>query len=230
MTSTVHCTGADFCEEISGAVDTSFNRFYQGAPPSRRVHSTRRFELLADMSPLTVGHLLLLPRKHYLSFAQVLVEHPEETEELLDRVIRIYRETFREPLVMEHGSSQGQHSHACITHAHLHLLPIDGHAVDELMTADGLRYQDLSSIHDLASAPWPTSAYFLRLYRGTCRVYLPTAGQRRQYLRSVAGATLSIEDPEWDYAVVMRKDDLRRTMHMVEHWSAQLSHSTSPGG
>ncbi|MGM1064610.1 HIT domain-containing protein [Saccharothrix sp. Mg75] len=222
MISTVQCTGADFCEEISGAVDTSFNRFYEGNPPSRRIYSSEKFTLLADMSPLAVGHLLLLPKKHYLSFAQVFRGHPGETESLVGQVTRLYAETFREPLVMEHGSTANHESHACITHAHLHFLPVDGDAVDELMIADGLRHLDLPSPAALGRPPWPDSAYFLRLYGGHCRVYLPTAGQRRQYLRSVAGTTLSIDDPEWDYAVVMRKEALRSTMRTVEHWPERL--------
>lgn len=227
MINTVQCTGADFCEEISGESDTSFTRFYEGDPPSRRIHSTENFELLVDMSPLTVGHLLLLPKKHHLSFAQVLTAHPGEAEHLIDRVVALYAETFGEPLVMEHGSSTGQENHACITHAHLHFLPVDGHAVDALMVGDGLLYEDLASISDLARPPWSDCAYFLRLYQDTCRVYHPTAAQRRQYLRSIVGKTLSIEDPEWDYAVVMRKEDLRSTMRMVVPWPERLGRSNA---
>ncbi|GAB2744220.1 HIT family protein [Amycolatopsis magusensis] len=222
MITAVPCTGADFCEEISGAADTSFRRFYEGDPPSRRVHSTPNFELLADLSPLTTGHLLLLPKRHYLSFAQVLGEHQREAVALIERVRLLYREVFGEPLFLEHGSSTGQVSHACITHAHLHLLPVSGPAADRIMLADGLRYHDLDSITELARPPWPDSAYFLRSHEGHCRVYLPTT-QRRQYLRSVAGSILSIDDPEWDYAVVMRKDALRSTMRRVRDWPARLA-------
>lgn len=230
MTSVAKCTGADFCEEISGVSDTAFNRFYEGDPPSRRVHSTENFELLVDMSPLTIGHLLLLPKKHHLSFAQVLAAHPGETEDLVRRVVDLYAETFRQPLVLEHGSGPGEEDHACITHAHLHLLPVDGDAVDERLLRDDLAYRDLTSISELAKNPWPGTSYFLRLFNGHCRVYLPTAKQKRQYLRSVAGAVLSIEDPEWDYAVVMRKDDLRSTMRMVGHWSDRLGYARSDAG
>lgn len=230
MISAAQCTGADFCEEISGADDTAFARFYEGEPPSRRVHSTENFELFADMSPLTVGHLLLLPKKHYLSFAQVVAAHPDETEDLVERITDLYAKTFREPLVMEHGSGSDQEHHACITHAHLHLLPIDGGAVDALLLQDGLAYRDLGSLVELAESPWPESSYFLRLFERRCRVYSPTSRQKRQYLRSIAGAVLSIEDPEWDYAVVMRKDDLRTTMRMVEHWSDRLGDTRSGPG
>ncbi|MFC3899084.1 hypothetical protein ACFOWZ_47115 [Lentzea rhizosphaerae] len=213
------CDGADFCEEIAGATDTSFSRFYEGNPPHRRARSTANFEVLADMSPLVTGHLLLLPRKHYLSFAQVLGHHPGETEELLDDIAAIYRETFGEPLILEHGSGIDEESHACITHAHLHLLPADADAVDDLLVQDGLSYVDLESITELREAPWPESAYFLRHHRGRSRVYVPNGNQKRQYLRSIVATTLDIPDPEWDYAVIVRKDCLRRTMKLVESWS-----------
>lgn len=213
------CDGADFCEEIAGATDTSFSRFYEGDPPHRRAWSTANFEVLADMSPLVTGHLLLLPRKHYLSFAQVLGDHPGETEELLSDITMMYRETFGEPLILEHGSGVDEETHACITHAHLHLLPADASAVDELLIRDELSYVDLESITELRNAPWPESPYFLRHHRGRSRVYVPNGNQKRQYLRSVVGTTLNIPDPEWDYAVIIRRDCLRRTMKLVEGWS-----------
>ena len=137
--------------------------------------------------------------------------------------------TFGEPLILEHGSSAGQESHACITHAHLHFLPVDGGLVDDLLIGDGLTYQDLGSFDELILPPWPSSAYFLRMYRGECRVYRPSGEQKRQYLRSVVGAVLAIEDPEWDYAVVKRKADLRETMRRVDHWPGKLGDTADVG-
>lgn len=219
MIKSVVCEGADFCEEISGSDDTVFGRVYEGDPPTRRIFGTENFELLADMSPLTVGHLLLLPKEHYLSFAQVVQGAGEEVESLLIRLAELYTTTFGPPLVLEHGSTADSDHHACITHAHLHFLPVAAKQVDDHLMRDGLEYRDLDSLAQLGAPPWPQSSYFLRYYDGGCRVYLPTAAQRRQYLRSAVGATLSMEDPEWDYAVVVRKPYLRATMKMVETWS-----------
>ncbi|MFI0798991.1 Diadenosine tetraphosphate (Ap4A) hydrolase [Amycolatopsis lurida] len=173
MIETIQCADADFCDEFSGSGETSFARFYEGDPPSRRIYSTGNLTLLADMSPLVLGHLLLLPSKHYLSFAQVLSLHELEVTGLVGDVIPLYRDTFGEPLILEHGSSAGQESHACITHAHLHFLPVDGDTVDDLLIGDGLVHRDLDSLGELALSPWPSSAYFLRVYRErfvcTCR-------------------------------------------------------------
>ncbi|GAA4538373.1 hypothetical protein [Amycolatopsis samaneae] len=219
MTSPPLCQGADFCQELSGSGDTSFARVYGGDPPDRRIVSFRGFELVADMSPLAVGHLLLLPRKHHLSFARVIAEGDTELRCLLDWVTSRYTDAFSAPLVLEHGSTEEAGQQACITHAHWHLLPVSGDAVDALLERDGLAYYDIDDLGELGTEPWTRVSYYFRLYRGRGRIYLPAGRHQRQYLRSVVGAVLSIADPEWDYAVVIRKEYLRSTVRRTANWT-----------
>jgi hypothetical protein len=87
------------------------------------------------------------------------------------------------------------------------------------MVADELTPYDLGSLVDLGKSPWTDTPYFFRTHPTGHRVYKPTAITRRQYLRPVVGRTLSIDDPEWDYAVVVRKDYLRTTITMVQQWN-----------
>ncbi|MBM7770402.1 diadenosine tetraphosphate (Ap4A) HIT family hydrolase [Actinokineospora baliensis] len=170
------------------------------------------------MSPLVAGHLLLLPRWHYLSFSEVVAAHREEVEDVVPRIFDLYRTTFGEPLVLEHGSTELEHGNACITHAHWHLLPVDGARVDEIMEAETAGYVGLSAIVELAHERWRSTAYYLRGYGDDLRLYNPGASNKRQYLRSVAGRVLSLVDPEWDYAVVVRKEALRETMKRTRQW------------
>ncbi len=214
----VVCDGADLCQEMARNTDTSFIRTYQGDPPTRCVLETENLALIADMSPLVAGHLLLLPKTHYLSFSQVVREHLVELEGFIEATFPLYRMTFGDLLVLEHGSSEDGNGNACITHAHWHLLPVDGAKVDRIIQADGLVHVDLADLSELGSRRWMTRPYFYRGYAGQMRVYEPSAVTRRQYLRSVVGATLSIETPLWDYALVIRKELLRETMRRVQNW------------
>ncbi|WP_143073446.1 thiamine-phosphate kinase [Actinokineospora terrae] len=191
---------------------------YEGFPPSRLVLETEDFVLLADMSPLVVGHLLLLPKRHYLSFSEVVAAHRAAVEHLVSRVLGLYRATFGEPLILEHGSTEFEDGNGCITHAHWHLLPVDGAKVDEFMVAETAGHVSLSGIADLADERW-SGAYYLRGYGDDYRLYFPGESNKRQYLRSVAGRVLSMEDPEWDYAVVVRKEALRETMGKTSRWT-----------
>lgn len=218
MTQFVTCEGADLCQEIAKHPDTSFVRTYEGDPPDRLIAETGGFVLLADMSPLVVGHLLLLPKHHYYSFSALLPNLSGELQLLLRVIKRLYSRTFGEPLVLEHGSSNGSDGNACVTHAHWHLVPVDGAAVEDVIQCDDLACTDLTDIDELGSPRWADRPYYFTSYAGKHRVYEPSPATRRQYLRSVVGHVIGIEDPEWDYAVVTRKDYLRETMSMVAHW------------
>jgi diadenosine tetraphosphate (Ap4A) HIT family hydrolase len=213
-----YCQGADFCHEIAGDGDVSFTRTYMGNPTSRRIVTTDLFVLVADLSPLVVGHLLLLPKRHHLSFSEVIQDACAELLALLDWLRPRYAATFGTLSILEHGSSIEVDQRACITHAHWHLLPVAAEAIHQTMIEDGLMSVDLATVKDLADHQWTGSSYFLLSHAGRHRVYRPVANLRRQYLRSVAGRVVGMSDPEWDYAVIVRTDYLRTTMKLVRDW------------
>jgi diadenosine tetraphosphate (Ap4A) HIT family hydrolase len=207
------CEGADLCGELAGAQDTEFARTYGGDPPSRLLGGTQNLALLADLSPLADGHVLLLPRTHHLSFVSVAREHPDELAQVLDGLVLEYGRVWGSHLtVLEHGSAPDMVGTPCIHHAHWHLLPIPADEVDRIFVRDGLEHREVDGVAGLAQGP-TGEPYFLR--------YAPDAGFRlygvgrrvkRQYLRAVAGEILGLPDPEWDWTVVQRKDSLRRTV------------------
>lgn len=222
MTQPVFCEGADLCQEIAGDVDTSFVRVYGGDPPSRLILTTATFVLIADMSPLIVGHLLLLPKIHYLSFSSLMRNHGSELKDVMSIIEPRYSATFGELLVIEHGSADESDGNACVTHAHWHLLPVDGAQVDALIRQDDLLSTDLADPVQLGLPQWVNRPYYYVSYAGNYRIYEPSSTTRRQYLRSIVGRVLSIADPEWDYALVVRTEFLRETMGRVRYWSDEL--------
>jgi hypothetical protein len=169
------------------------------------------------MSPLCVGHLLLVPDRHYLSFAEVARDREVEVKDVKNQVFGLYRKTFGNPVILEHGSSYGMDGSSCITHAHWHLLPLTFDAIHQVMVGDGLALVELGGLRDLA-VMGEGATYFYCADRYRSRLYGVGQARRRQYLRSVAGAILGIPDPEWDYAVVVRKDLLRATMAATTSW------------
>lgn len=212
------CTGADFCQELVSAEDTGFTRTYRGDPPSRIICHSANLSVLADLSPLTVGHLLIVSNDHFLSFGQVLLRHEAEVEEVLNSIYGQYVATFGEIVVFEHGSSRAMDGSACITHAHLHLLPLRLDAVHRRMLEDGLVATELDGIKDLKGLGEQDLPYFYCGDREVHRVYGVARKMPRQYLRSVAGRLLGISDPEWDYALIVRKEFLRATVAKTTDW------------
>jgi diadenosine tetraphosphate (Ap4A) HIT family hydrolase len=219
----VLCEGADLCQEIARSADNSFARTYEGNPPSRLISETENFVLLADLSPLTVGHLLLLPKTHYMSFSALMSTHHRELATFMAELTPRYSDTFGEPLVLEHGSATASDGNACVTHAHWHLVPVDGAEVDALIRLDDLPCVALNDMTELGRPEWQNRPYYYTAQADRCHVYEPSPATKRQYLRSVLAQVLSIATPEWDYALVVRKDHLRETMRRVRFWSDRPS-------
>jgi diadenosine tetraphosphate (Ap4A) HIT family hydrolase len=216
------CAGADFCPELSGELDTEFHRTYQEGPRSRIIGRSSNLYLLVDMSPLCVGHLLIVAKQHYLSFADVIKVHGPEVKDVLDSVLSRYHNTFGRHVVLEHGSSPGTDGSACITHAHWHLLPLEATLVHKIMLSDGLTATELGGLEDLATFTDQQNSYFYCADQSRYRVYGVAKRIRRQYLRSVAGKLLGIADPEWDYALVVRKDLFHTTLARVGDWRTEI--------
>lgn len=217
--SRTYCVGSGFCHELSGELDTDFYRTYRGDPSSRIVGRSGNLSVMVDMSPLCTGHLLIASDHHYLSFAEVAKDHESEVKDVMDQVFVQYQNTFGEPIILEHGSSPGIDGSSCITHAHLHVLPLELDALHAIMTDDGLNSRELDGLGELAKIADQRVPYFYCADQRRHRVYSPgRTPMRRQYLRSVAGTLLGIPDPEWDYALVVRKDLFRITMSQVAGW------------
>ena len=220
MSGSIKCDGADLCEELGGADGTSFALTYGGDPPSRLIHQSSSIRILADLSPLVVGHLLVVPVAHYLSFSELVVEQGAEVAALLRDFLPRYRRAFGPPTVLEHGSSADMTTSACVTHAHWHVLPVSAVRIHELIVADGLPVRELAGFVDLAE--FAGRSYFYCSDGKFHRVYGIGGRMRSQYLRSVAGQVLGIPDPLWDYSLVVRRDYLRSTMLRAGHFFDQV--------
>ncbi|MYW05389.1 hypothetical protein [Streptomyces sp. SID3343] len=222
MRARFQCDGSDLCEELRGSSATAFSLVYQGDPESRTICATAHLRVLADLSPLCVGHLLLLPIEHYPSFARLISDGSAELADLLAEIVPRYLDTFGALTIVEHGSSLDMTSTACISHAHWHLLPIAGGAVNRLILADGLTPVEVPSLDDLPSVGGQGS-YFFCLDDTGMRLYRAESHVRGQYLRSIVGRILGIPDPLWDYSVSIRPELLRETMVRTSRWSSDVA-------
>jgi hypothetical protein len=162
--------------------------------------------------------MLMLPAEHHLSFATSAPERLRAVNRILAWLKPAYVRTFGQFAIVEHGSSDDLDHNACITHAHWHIVPLGAARLSQIIVTDGLRPIAISRLADLAGPPWSTSSYFFVSDAERHVLFEPLVGQPKQYLRSVMGRALSMADPEWDYAVIVRKELLRETMRRTESW------------
>jgi diadenosine tetraphosphate (Ap4A) HIT family hydrolase len=194
---------------------TEFEATYRDNPSERVVAASPHLRLIADLSPLVDGHVLLLPVNHYLSFAAVLVDHVSEVDQFLSILLPKYVDTYGDVTVLEHGSATAMLGSACIHHAHLHLLPINGARVDDVMLRDGLQAQDLDGLGDLAEHAANDQPYFLRADARGARLYGVGTFRQSQYLRSAAAEVIGLAPGTYDWAVVVRKQVMRATFERL---------------
>ncbi len=217
----------DFCQELMGESDTSFSRTYQGNPPSRIICRGLNLTVMADLSPLCRGHILLVSNTHYFSFSEVAKNHLTELADTTTQVLTLYRDTFGEPVILEHGSVSDMRGSSCITHAHWHILPLIPGKLVNIMEADGLVSTELHSFDNLAAIAARKVPYFLVAGPNFLRLFGIGQVMRQQYLRSIVGKELGIPDPEWDWALVVRKHLLRNNILAAQSWELRFGPSAT---
>lgn len=79
-----------------------------------------------DISPLCLGHCLIITRKHYLNFFEIPIELKQQVKKIMEKIRSIYKELYHsDVLFFEHGSAEPGYAGASIDHAHLHCIPCD---------------------------------------------------------------------------------------------------------
>jgi diadenosine tetraphosphate (Ap4A) HIT family hydrolase len=206
------CDGSQLCKELAGVrCGITFHELYQGDPESRVIRETSNFALVADISPLTHGHTLLVPKAHYISFARVPKELQEELESFRSCCTELVAGTFGTPTILEHGSSTIMRDSPCISHAHWHFVP-NGQDVTRIFDADGLRYVSIPSWRQLSGLAKDDRPYIFYSFGADNRVYVNNLSKRHQYLRIVVAEVLGIPEPEWDWALTLHPERLRATV------------------
>lgn len=193
---------------------------------NRVVATCGKMLLVADHAPMTLGHLLLIPRDHYTAMASFVADDPYATT-AVNAIRHRYRDAFGACTVIEHGS-QGEPTMTgpCIDHAHWHLLPFHDELAPIVDGDHGGAMRRIGSLADLAT--YYTRADYLLCWDTTgARVALPDVGARRpQYARSVVARHLdaSAMPHDWDWA--LRTDDELLVKTLAAARAAFTEHET----
>jgi diadenosine tetraphosphate (Ap4A) HIT family hydrolase len=205
---------SEFAAELTGQDEASlFGSIYAGNPASRHVMQSEHLVALVDLAPLVAGHLIVVPRQDIPSFAVLPEEAWCDWQQFRKRLVETLKDHWSRPIVFEHGSTSAMRGSACITHAHLQLLPIDADLVEE-MQRDGLRPIEIADQRDIQARAEAERPYFF-VETAAGRAWFSWADQPvmpSQYLRRITARALGLPDPAWDWGVAVRRDLLRETV------------------
>lgn len=116
-------TTCQFCNELQRTHRTPFHDIYASILPSRIVADCQHFVAFPTLGQLVAGSLLVIPKQHVETFAQLTNELRTEALDLikqLERRLQRYGHIF----LFEHGAESACGGGCGIYHAHLHLVPL----------------------------------------------------------------------------------------------------------
>jgi len=219
-------TICSLCGELSQTYAPLHKVLIPEGPASRVLVEYREWLAVPSLGPLVPGHLLILPRQHFCS----VLGTPHEVFRNFTRLVAYCTSVLRRVygtsiMVFEHGSMVGQQSSsgACITHAHLHLLPGSDAFIQDALTE---------------VVPWHPARSLWTFHRKfTQAEYLivgrvaPSPGFwlhvvkepiQSQFLRMVFAATL--QNPGWNWREHINSEVFMKT---ITDWTAH-SRSFNP--
>jgi inosine/xanthosine triphosphate pyrophosphatase family protein/diadenosine tetraphosphate (Ap4A) HIT family hydrolase len=114
-----------FCAELEDEFNTVFSEMMGERLRSRVLYEDEHFVVMPPLGEFMEGGLLLLARKHLLSFAHLpapLYEHLERLMQAIGRVL--LRRYGVPPLFFEHGPApEWSKGVCCVDHAHINIFP-----------------------------------------------------------------------------------------------------------
>lgn len=206
-----------FCPELEGEFDESAYHLLARSNESRFIRESANFVTFPTLGPLVPGHLLIVPKRHFLSMGHLPPNLSSELEDFVELTLRKLSAVYRQDTILfEHGPlSISEKGGCCVDHAHIHAIPapvnIRPHA-QEL-------YEEhtITGLVELGTIVKAGSPYLF---------FQNTAGERfvykaplvvSQFLRMVVARELGHPNI-WDWRSQPRLDVVKQTLHSLADW------------
>lgn len=180
----------NICLEISGKGASEFGSTYCELIGSGKniILESENFLVIPSFGPLCDAHVMLIPKRHVNSFAQLSTTEVDEGFEILD-VLRTHIQNTKHKSLVFFESGAGtmtSHSGGCITHAHIHCvinseefdkrfrseIPLDLAEEKDYSTADieagYVWYRNKSGTSYICNNPMLPSQFLRYIYAQAC--------------------------------------------------------------
>lgn len=203
-----------FCRELqSGRLPD----FCDADIDSRILHETDRFVVMADISPLVPGHVMIVPKAHILCYGAVEAAARDEFSGIVNATRRIIREHYGPSVILEHGTSSLDDVADHVTHAHLHIVPA---AIDIRDALLNFNTTTIASLSDLSHWAARDEEYiYFESCAGERIVADRITGIKRLFFRRQIARQIGLADPLWDWRRHILSDNLRSTVETLRHAS-----------
>lgn len=165
---------------------------------NRVVHESTSFVAFPSLSPLRTGHVLISPKHHISSLAQLSEAHLPEFTRFVNSVTASITRLYGDVVLFEHGVGFTQHGGCGITHAHLHVLPLGLAALSALTTQVCREHgrPPLASFPNIILRTPPTQSYLI-LGSALTRLRQFVGSFPSQYLRRKLAPFYGLHNTDW---------------------------------
>jgi diadenosine tetraphosphate (Ap4A) HIT family hydrolase len=201
-----------FCRELQSG---KLPDFLDVEIESRILHETGRFVVMADISPLMPGHVMIVPKAHILCYGAIEPSARDEFSGIVDAARTVIAEHYGPSVMLEHGTSSLAPVADHVTHAHLHIVPADIDIRDSLLD---FHTTMIVSLSDLSRWAARDEEY---IYFESCAGERIVADQivniPRLFIRSEVAKRVGLPDPLWDWRRHILRDNFRSTIATLRH-------------
>jgi len=188
-----------FCKEINNDGETNFSKLYPKFQ-NRILHETKNFMLKPALGQIAYGHSMIIPKKHYLSIKEAILEFG--TDEIKE-ILYIYKNYFdinkknNHFFIYEHGSSKIQNNNSCIEHAHLNIIPLANKEILDVIINNENEYSS-GTIDSIYKTILLKRSYIMFAMEDKYYFkYVETIDYQSQYFRRILAKYLKIKEWNW---------------------------------
>ncbi|MEE1198627.1 MAG: HIT domain-containing protein [Acutalibacteraceae bacterium] len=179
--------------------------------------------VLPDICPLVTGHILIISKQHFDSYANASVEVINSVNNFL----QIYRANIghREFTIFEHGSVIHNNGGASIEHAHIHVIPTKLNM--KLILNEIIGIPEEISLKELNKFSINKSSYLYLQFSNENKGYAYKVGQiKSQFMRDVVKQLIKTND-EYDWKTGYFTDGSKIKFYKTLAWWNDFKYESS---
>ena len=130
-------------------MDCVFCKIINGDIPSTKVYEDDIVVAFMDISQLTSGHLLIVPKKHYKDFLEIDDETLAHLQKVAKRVAIAMKKALKGCVGFNIINNCGEGAGQAVLHYHLHIVPRyenDGFVLKGIDHSDNIDFAKLASL------------------------------------------------------------------------------------
>ncbi len=173
----------------------AFTSLY-GSTSDRALTDTASFRVLPSIGQIVEGHVLIVPKVHYCSLADMPKDRIQELDRVHNEVISAIRSTYGTCVSFEHGVRKVGSGGCGIDHAHMHVIPV---VVDRVLAVLRSTFPEiaLKSFQEIGTLVPSNSSYLFFESSLQEKYVFPVEYIPSQYMRRLIAEEIGEDNWDW---------------------------------